>query len=415
MSVNFNSNYTRIMKTGAIYTDSVTDGFATLSGGYLSNLYDPINDNDCATKYYVDNYIDPTDVSLPLNSIQINTGTNFIGVSALKFINSPVPTLFVYNKINNGSLQITDNNISGISNPIEDSGLCTYDYFTGATIKIVNYNTTNQSNSLTGTQIINTFLNRTITNSNNIIQDILPTDISVFNSYNNNSTSASTSSTFSFVFIYNFIGPAEKVLLFGNIIPYGNFLYTNKALPVITIPKNTLVFLNATYQDGVVTYYIKNNQNFYSNAKINNIGLSTFNFTSYANDLNIKLNATFMIWPMIPTEINSNISHTYTYSNIKNKLIIRTGLTSDTTDTFSTLSIFTSSGAFSLGSGQIKFVVQNISSYNIKIGPDVAPTGWSYDTNFNRTVPPNMNGFFYINYTGTTLYLYTIGIYNRNG
>jgi hypothetical protein len=402
------------MKTGFIITESLTDGFATLSGGHLSNLYEPINDSDCATKYYVDNYIDPTDVSLPLDSIQINTGTNFIGVNALKFVNGAVPTLFVYNKINNGSISITDNNIYGALNPVEESGLCTYNYFTNTNIKIVNYNTTNQSNSLTGAQIINTYLNRTITNSNNIIQDILPTDISIFNSYNS-STSASTSSSFSFVFIYNFIGPSEKVLLFGNIIPYGNFLYSNEALPVITVPKNTLVFLNATYKDGITTYYIKNNQNLYSNPRINNIGLSTFNFTSYANDLNIKLNATFMIWPMIPTEIDSDTSHTYTYSNIKNKLIIRTGLTTDTTDTFDVLSIFTSSGAFSLGSGQIKFVVQNISTYNIQIGPDVTPTGWSYDTSFNRTIGPNMNGFFYINYTGTTLYLYTIGIYNRNG
>ncbi len=422
MSVNLNSNFSRILRAKDIITTSITDGVATLEGGTLSNLYNPVIDNGAATKYYVDNFINTGGVSLPLDSIQINTGTSFIGVNTLKY-DTTTGTMLLYNKLDNGTISITDNVITNVSNPILSTDACTYNYFNGtnSNLSLVELSTTVESTSLVASQIINKYINRTIVNSGSIIQDILPTSDAIIEELGRNENIVDTN--YSFRFVYYFSGTANSVLLFGNIYPYGNFNELNNAIPVLTIPKGTIVDFSASFDSGntiggtsgTVSYFINNYQYLYSEPRINSVGIETANFVSNKISLNDKLNANFIIWPVVSTPIASSTPHTYTYSEIKNKLIVRSGLSGNTIDTFDILSTFTNNSAWSLGSGQIKFTIQNISSYDLQVGPNVAPTGWSYNTTFTRTVPSGKNGFFYINYDGTTLYLYTIGIYDRNG
>jgi hypothetical protein len=175
MSVNFNSNFSRILRAKDIMTTSVTDGFATLEGGTLSNLYNPVTEDGAATKYYVDNFINTGGVSLPLDSIQINTGTSFIGVGSLKY-DTATGTMLLYNKLDNGIINITDNVISNVQNPIELTDAATYNYFNGtnSNLSLVSLSTSVESTSLAASQVINKYIYRTIDNNNLIIQDILP-------------------------------------------------------------------------------------------------------------------------------------------------------------------------------------------------------------------------------------------------
>jgi hypothetical protein len=406
MSTNLDTNYSRIIKVNNTISDSITDGIATIGDNTVSNLYDPVYSNDAATKNYVDNFVDPGGVSLPLNSIQINTGTTFIGVDSLTFTSSS--GLNIYNKFSNGTITITDNVVSGVSDPIDQTGAVTYNYLNKNNISLVTFSTTNNSNSLTTGQVINKYLVREITSSSTIIQDLLPTAATVISFLGSGTIDYN-----SFDFYYYFKGPATSVLLFGNVIPMGNFNNLNNPVQVLTVPSGTLVHLVGTVIDSDIVYYVRNSQNIYSEPRITDIGITTNYFNSNHNDSTL---ASFIIYPVIKTIIDSNTAHTYTYTNVMNKLILRSGLTSNTTDTFQALSGFTTNSAWSLGTGQIKFVIQNLSNFDLSIGDNSSvPTGWSWNTNFTRTIPSGHNGLFYINYNGSVLYLYCIGIMARDG
>lgn len=406
MSINLDSNYSRILKTKEIIVDSITDNIATLQGGTLSNLYNPVNPSDVATKYYVDNFVNPGGVSLPIDSIQFSTGSSFIGVDALKYANN---TMYINNKLSNGTILITDNVITNVTNPFFETSASNFDYLASTNMTEVAYSTTNDSNLLTVAQVVNKYLTRTVTNSSIIVQDIMPSSATIIESIPN------VDNNYSFQFVYNYLGPATSILLYGSFIPLGNFHDKNIPIPVITVPANTLVYIIGTITDlanDEITYYIKNCQNMYSEPRITNIGLLTNNFSSFSDTDTLS---SFIIYPLIKTEITDVTAHTYTYAEIRNKLIVRSGLTATTTDTFDILSTFTSDNIWTLGSGQIKFVIQNISNYDLIVGPGVPPTGWDYNVVYNRIIPSGSNGYYYINYNGSSLYLYTIGIYSRDG
>jgi hypothetical protein len=411
-SINQTTNFTRLMKANVVDCTTMTDEIIVMSSGRISNLFDPVNPTDVATKYFVD-HSSSIGASGPVNSIQFSTGTTFTGVAALMYTSD---TFYVTNKFTmakgtTGTISITSNQISGLSNPVDDNQVANIGYL--PELSVVNLSTSVASTNLTASQVVNKYLNRTITATSGTIQDILPTNIAVTTLLG---SSGVTSGTFSFSFVYNYTGTASTVLLFGNIIPEGNYQYINNPIPVITVSANNIVSFKATIgTDGSVAYYIKNTQPIYdvstSGPLVTSVGLKTDNFTSTKT----ITNNSFIIYPLVPTAVTLDGAYTYTYADIRNRLIIRSGITTDTTDTFDILANWTTDEAFSLGSGQIKFVIQNISSHNLKVGPDSAPTGWYYDTNYNRTIPPNKNGLFYINYTGTTFILYTIGIYDRYG
>lgn len=414
ISVNQESNYTRLMKATNIQCTSITDGIATLEGGTISNLFDPETSDQIATKYYTDNFTSSGSGG-PIGSLQINTGASFTGINGIKYTNS---SLQIYNKFVTASgtttnISITDNVLSGLSNPPNDSYAVNNGYVLSSNLSLGTLSTTSASTSLSASEVVNKYLVRTIVNSSSIIQDILPTSASI-RSYINTS---STSGSFSFSFVYYYSGTASNVLLFGNIYPEGNYQYINNPIPVITVTPGSITSFRANITtSGDVNYYIRSTQIFdyaASGAIIRSVGLSTPNFVSTKA---ITKNS-FIIYPVIPTSVSTVGTHTYTYEEIKNKLIIRSGLTANTEDTFDVMTTFIDNSAFSLGSGQIKFTIQNTSLYNLTIGPPTpsVPTGWYYNETFNRTIPPNKNGHFYINYTGSTLILYTIGIYNCSG
>jgi len=136
-SANLDNNTTVTYKLNdAVYVDSLTDGVATLEGGFLKNLNDPVTDDQAATKNFVDNFVG---VGVPGGNdtnIQLNDGANdFTGTNDLTFDNGTGNT-FVNGSITNGTITIQNNQISGVADPVNAQDVATKGYVDAITSQL---------------------------------------------------------------------------------------------------------------------------------------------------------------------------------------------------------------------------------------------------------------------------------------
>lgn len=387
---NFDTGTSKLLQTETISSQSFAIGQLLIQNGTITGLANPTQNTNAVTKIYTDQFTN-TNISLPNYSIQLNSGSVFVGTNALTYnpINNQV---ILNNTLNIGNISISYTTISNISLPNVSSGACSLAYLINNNIMINTLTNNLTSTNLTQQQIVNSYLIRNNTLTSGYIQDILPSGLTLFET--------------SFKFIYYYAGSSTILLYSGtnnNIIPQGNYLWYSNPMPVITVSPNTIINFTAIVSDFTINFYINTITSLYSTSMLTSDGVVTDNF----------LSKSLIIYPVIPpTNINSSSSVTYTYNQLATRLIIRSGLTSNTTDNIVDVSTFTSNNIFSHGSGSFIIVIQNISSYNLTIGS--TSTGWTFDT--NNIIPEGMNGIFNITYNSNTGFcsLITIGIVNRS-
>lgn len=407
-SENNKTNYTRAVKCDKIIAEEIKIGTTLISNGTITNLQNPILENDAATKQYIDNFVDTDGVSFPVESIQVNTGTKFIGTSKLTYDEDK---LFINNTLKIGNLTIKDNRLTNIKNPVTKNGATTYSYlYKYSNVFLLRLQTTENSYNLMPQQVINRYIVRTVNNNQNIIQDVLPNIDKLYEYVEN------VYETFSFDLNYTFTGPGSRILLFGNIVPRGNFDNINNPIELVTVPKDTTIHLVGTIvknqEDALeLVYYVKHIQSFYSSSVISDKGITVPHFSSSRRD---NIVSSFIIQPLVLSTLNGSDSKIYTKNILDGKLIIRNTNEVDVEDTFESVAAIYVPGYVD---GMTKFVVQNVntSTGNILVGGSIPPSGWIYEG--TRTVPPGKNGIFYIeyNFEENKIYLYTVAIVDRNG
>jgi hypothetical protein len=404
-SVNNTTNYTRILQSSNIRTRELTDGVATLTNGYLSNLNNAVNPLDVATKNDVDSFVPSTGASSILTSVQFKistiTGDNFGGSNNLTFTGG---TLFVNGTLTNNMISmvpsITGGKIYNLDDPTDPQDAATKNYVENDNINSVSFSTTSASNNLTTDQVVNKILNRTTTVLSTV-QDILPNSATIIASM----TSQTVGSSFTFVYKYSSSDPRFVTLLFnGNgLFPQGNIYNIYGQTNVVTVESNSMVvftgvIMSNTSGSELVNFYINNLQgSVNSPAQITPSGLVTPIFNS--GQIYSTFNNSLLLYPVVKTSITSQ-NYTYSSADVKNLLITR-NLTADSTDTFEIASTFLGNSAFSLGSGTFKFYIQNISSYTITVDAS-SPVGWSQSPASITIGPESCSGFYVYANTGST-------------
>ena len=409
-SANTLNNYTTDIFTKSTRADIITDSVLTVQDNTISGVIDPSmpgipgSNNRAVTKSYVDSSVN--NISVPLNSVQRSSGTIFLGSNGLLY-NTGQLGLKIKDKMtyNNGSGTIFSNSILNTSAVVIDqqSG-STRDYLFSSNLRSITLSTTEISNSISASNVINTSFTR-ISTAAGIIQDILPVAQDVIALISGPQIGSS------FNFYYTYTGTEESILLYGRIIMQGNFLVYNTPLNVCTVPNNYIYRFRGivtSLEPPIIDYYVLGLQSVNSNnQQITPLGLKTEIFKSYLN----VLNDTYIIYPMAQAVISSTGPTTYTVNNIKNMLITRSGLTINSTDSMP-LSI---NSSFPIGSGLISFSVQNVSNYSLVVGSG-AESGYTYGPG-SRMIPSSSVGNFelYINKDTDAYTLYSTGIVPMSG
>jgi hypothetical protein len=420
-NVNIDNNTTRIMKVSDMYSIIITDGIADIQNGYISNLIEPISGNEIATKFYVDHAGGGGGVSGPVDSIQFNSGTSFAGSSNLTVSNPGTgnEVLNVSGSFTNGTVTLSGNQFNGLINPTTSQEAATKNYVDESLnkLEVITINVFQDVAQLyTPDQVYNNIINLTY-NQNNVTGlcpvDLLPTgsDMSAFLGtefqIGKSWTTIFRMPQIDQVLLVRFIG---EVLSEGNLVIPTTYYYCGIALPVFTLVNNsvvtiTSVVINATSGSELIYSYVTSNFiDITTNAQITDQGVLTSSFGSGS-----LLGNGSIIYPMLanPT-LNSVSPIIYTYSNLQKIFIIRSGLTSNTSDTFVSATVLVTDDAFLMGSGTFKFFIQNISAHTLTLLPS---TGWSFQTGNNGVIPPSYCGAFWVSVTVSpaACLIYSIG------
>src|SRR5579872_6478673 len=89
-SQNTLTNYTTSLNTDNTIIRNITDGVLTITGGYIQNITDPTSTSTsgelqrAVSKNYVNT--STSNVSVPLNSVQRSSGSNFLGSNGLLYV-----------------------------------------------------------------------------------------------------------------------------------------------------------------------------------------------------------------------------------------------------------------------------------------------------------------------------------------
>ena len=455
-SVNFASNTSVSLKSQNIYMNALnipynvsgSSGLVTFSGGSLTGLITSSNLNDVATKEYTDSIPFPEPGGPIDNSIQVNAGSGlFNGYDTLKWSTTTPYTLNLVGSLNLGGsgldlgIVIVNNRIENLSEPVFEQSASNKEYVVSSeNIQVINLMTTNSINAVTTylepSQVINVILQRSFNTNGPLNQDILPNASDIISALNSQVSAVQVG--LAFTFIYKYINKAQDssyqvLVLYGNtdgnsmvnIIPKGDYFYINTEDNNINIYPETIVeftgtVINITSGLEVVNFYINNYQQLYTNntQQQTPYGLLTDNF--YINK-NAIFNNAFVIRPVNPDLIRTDTSYTYTFQDLKDILIIRSGsntmigLPNDVIDDLDSTANMLSNDAFAMGSGLLRFTVQNIdSTYSVTIG-STNDVGWSFTG--STTIKAGYNGLFgaSFNVEQTSATLFTIGLVPRNG
>lgn len=417
------NNTTRIMKTNTLVSTIITDGIATIEGGFISGLVEPTNDNQIATKKYIDDSSGGGGGGGgsvgPNLSIMYNDNGSFAGSSNLMVSDPSTSTesLDLLGTFTNGTITIADGQINGLSTPTNNSDAATKAYVdqTGVKMGIVNLDLSfvDQYTFLPA-EMYNNIINVRF-EPDNIFTLCAPSylppgdDMRIY-------LGAEFVVGKSWTTIFR--GPQTDKPIFMRLVmglisngcfllPYSNLVCGSKS-PTLIIGNYTTVMLTsvvtgpATYQSYVVSTYTDSN----STAQITNQGIRTPSFgpgSAVAGG-----GAGFLLFPIPENPQQNGNSVMYTVAMLKSGLIVRTGLTNNATDTLITASVLYSDEVYRMGSGTFKFYVQNPNNFTITITP---PSGWVFK-NGAGMIQPFYCSLFWVSYvfnSGDTFELYNMG------
>jgi hypothetical protein len=414
-SVNFDTSYSRIISSNTIESKYISDGFAIMTNGRITNLNSQVDlitqkENDIATKGYIDSLSSDSEIAPAPGKkyygyIQTNGGANLFSASPnLVYSDFGVKTFNIYKQLIIGNIIITDNSIIGMDYPTKSNDAITLNYMNDFIVQDLITNSGNTT-QLDGSLIINSILNRTININTGILQDILPEPSSIIGPNTN------ISDTFHFYYFYK--GPYLPVYLLAGsdnkIVPMGYQYLFNTLKNSVTVSPNTMLYMSGicTGLNPVeITYFVQNLQSFYTeNNQVSDYGLRTSKLISKRS----ITKSAYMIYSMVPTT-STSLSYTYTISDVSKILLLRNP-PSNSTDTFQSATDFTNSSLFNLGYGSIKFTIQNISNYVITINSSSGFSG-----NFPVEIGPQKTGKFYILVnSASSCTLIKVGIFGRDG
>jgi hypothetical protein len=171
----------------------------------------------------------------------------------------------------------------------------------------------------------------------------------------------------------------------------------------IGLPQTPLINYSVSTILSVVTNVTSGSEQYYSyvisdvndvtvDAQITGEGILT---PSYGNGSLLGTGSIIYPIPVNPT-INNTGSIAYTYANLKQFLIIRTGLTGPTSDTFVSAAIFVTSSDFAMGGGTFRFFIQNPTGFNLTL---LSSSGWSFQAGNSNVIPAGCCGAFWVTVT----------------
>ncbi len=384
-----NDTEVRILQTENIQTQSISDNVLTIENGRISGLLEPILDDQIATKFYVDNNTGSATAVGPNGSLQYNDNGNVNGSINLVINNpgTPTSTLQLNGTFLINSVVINGGNITGVTTgPLGTDAV--NKLYVDNTLKLTNSNFNVQMNIgqiFTPAQIYNQVVSIDVASSN--LLGFCPPD------FFPSTASMATYLGSKFVVGHSWITiikfPEQQQYLLSRLVGK-NF---NVEEGVSFLPKTSLCgpSLPVTFMTNYVsikcvctitsiaptaTYSIFVTESFLSvekDSRITNDGVLT---DSFGTALISSTSFGSIIYPLTNNlEINDTLSVVYSYQNLKRVLIIRSGLTGPTSDTFDDASVIIANQDFNMGSGTFKVYIQNISSFLLTLTPSV---GWTF-------------------------------------
>ena len=418
----------------------ITDGVSTISGGFLSNLTDPVANDDGATKNYVDNQgtsaLSEVDINIRENDVVftpaqiVNKVINrtVTGVNAILFPidEFPLPaSVLTYIRANidaTADVGYTFNTI--LRYPQSQINLLPYartfdvttpgsGYTAGSKLTLPDYGVTTLRVIVTvggSGEILTAVLDPTYGGGTSYLTG----DVLTVLGGTGGTVTLTNNTTIPPLFIAGAgSGVTPPLTLFS---PLGNFLGQNIAGPILSpVYKNVIpfkfTFTDVTPGSEVLIGYAMNNMTLTptDSSSVTDKGLLAKSF--YVDDI--------IIYPVDPTDFTADSTVTYTYPDLEKKLIIRGGsLTGDVSDTFVPVATMISDDAFSMGSGTFKFFIQNIDPmYDVTLTNSADPANWTMDPASDMTIGAGKTGAFWVSVdtTGVTARVFSIGIFVRDG
>lgn len=425
----FSQNETILLKTTTQLNSIIlTDGIATLTNGYLSNLITPTSASLPSTvvdKQYIDTQYDINinTVNVPNYALIFNNGINsFAGSSNLTFTTSG---LVINGTIVSGPSSLSGSTLTGLINPTTDSGALTKNYVDTFLNKAINQISSSAGATYTAAQVVNGVIIRegliVPTNSNTGLIDIsvrnidtFPTGTQIINQLVALGINPIIGTTFTFNIInVNANGsvslliqvPDSSVSFFPveNTI-FGSYEMSCRGIVMnVTTPTILMVVDSCSYVGQQLINYgvITPNWSLLTNG--NNEGITSSNIFR----TNIQA-----ILPMSPVTYPSSKSVTYSFTDIASKLIIRgLNLISNVTDTFDpATTILSNSFFYNVPNGLgTEFAIQNVSpTYSITLSNSVGVT-----INGTNIIPAGNTGIYNMTINNNLIVMYCLGILTR--
>lgn len=376
---NFRSDYSEIIRiTDDLSTSQIVIEDIIFESRRIYNLLDPLLNDQAATKNYVDNNSGSAGPGLPLNSVQFNNGGVFTGTSELTFLSNVLTS----NRFSNGTIQIINNKISGISDPTSNSHIINKKY-ADRTKKINNSsNLTLGSVNYSVVEVFNNFLIRN-SQTNSLITDVFPSASQIIN---DNLLVIGSSFTFS---VYNSSTQLDSIINFSS----GVDIIGNQGFYVYPGYCMNILFL-VTGASELTMYYTSSNflgsTNWFSEISGSQTSIGTIRVTDYFLNNNLPITAV-VADKITPTQVKNKI--------VKYNPSIASTVYLDTPDKFMGVVEGTDfiDIPFIFSTGGVDFYIKNTNgANNLTLAGTTGTIAWTMDPNSTMIIPPNSTGHFMI-------------------
>lgn len=390
-STNYDSNYSTILKANTVITNSITDGVATLQGGFLTGLQLPQNAQDAVPKSYIRGTI-PGGLA---KSIQYNDNDVFTGSNNLIYNGTAsIGTVILTGIFTDGILDV---NAGYINNIVETNGQTSItskryvdfaknrNYFDS--LDVSSNSTYSASNIINGTLLRDTLSN---------VVDSLPTAQNIISYVNNIYESSGTNGIMAINGLYyNFTlinQSSDSVITLAS--NTGTSIFSTESVFSMRIPPsyvlNATVYLKNVSVPEVIVY-------------INNINWSTvylrnfFSSTGFNTFLPFKIGNNLLFPGPTSYATTGTTSVTFALADVNLGIIIRDP-PAVSQDLFGDLR---TSGSF---------VVQNVSAHLITINPLNCIGSWTFNPTHSVLIDTNKSAYMWLGYENSINYLNVLGI-----